>query len=138
MQNMKIRLTKQNKALIPFDTEAEAVIAKWKDGDFLELDVKRPRNSQHHRKLFAMLSIVLENTDEFVSIDELLEFVKIKAGIYKIVKVGNVHYPITQSISFAKMSQDEFGLFYSNAIDACLSIIPLEKEELANQIAMEF
>ena len=38
---MKIRLTKQNKALIPFDTEAEAVIAKWKEGDFLELDVKR-------------------------------------------------------------------------------------------------
>ena len=135
---MKIRLKKQNKALVPFDAEAEAVIAKWKEGDFLELEVKRPRNSQFHRKLFVMLNIILQNTDEFVSIDELLEFVKIKAGIYKIVKVGKTHYPITQSISFAKMSEDEFGLFYDRAVDACLSVVPIEKEELAQRIAENF
>ena len=132
---MEIRLIKVDGGLMPFDDEAREVIKRWKPNVMLNAEVKQPRNYEHHKKIFALFNLVLTQTEEFQSINEVLEFFKIKAGRYKIIKVGETHYPITQSISFSSMTQDEFNLFYDKSIDIALLLIPVEKEELATMIA---
>lgn len=132
---MKLKFKKFANALIPFDDECVEAIKKWSNDDFIIVEAKRPRNNGHHRKFFALLNIVLTNTDLFQSIDETMEYFKVKGGHYKIIKIGNTHYPITKSISFSSMSQDEFNQFYDKAIDTALEILPVEKDELATMIA---
>ena len=132
---MKIHLTKHNNALHPFDDKAAAVLKKWKEGDYIEVEVKRPRNSQFHRKFFALLNIVFANTDHFENMEEVLTYFKIKGGIYKTIKVNGNFYPMVGSIAFSKMDEDEFALFYDKAIDTALQLIPMDREELALQVA---
>ena len=132
---MKIRLQKVSDGLIPYDTESAEAVAKWKVGDYIEVEAKRPRNGQHHKKFFAMLDILYQNTDYFNSPNEVLEYIKIKTGIYKTIRVDGKYYPITGSIKFAKMDQDNFNAFYSKAIDAAIQVLPIEREDLFYQLA---
>ena len=121
--------------MIPFDEEARLKFDKWKNGGPVECEPKQPRNYEHHKKFFALVDIVFKETESFTNSHECLEWFKIKCGVYKTIKVGENYYPITGSISFAKMNQDEFNVFYDRAIDSALGVIPLEKEELANMVA---
>ncbi len=132
---MKIRLMKVPQGLVAYDEESAQIIKKWPVATFILAEAVRPRNYEHHKKMFALLEIVLKNTDHFESIDETLEYFKIKTGQYKIMKVGDKYYPITKSISFGSMSQDEFNLFYDKAIQVALDLLRIDQEELAQQIA---
>ena len=102
----------KNIGLIPYDSEAEAKFAKWKHDSLVECEPKQPRNYEHHKKFFSLLDIVYKNTEAFSNSHECLEWFKIKCNVYKTIKVGNTYYPITGSISFAKMSQDDFNIFF--------------------------
>lgn len=134
---MKIRVTKhESGGLFPFDSEARDVVSKWKIGDMIEIDARKPRNYKHHKKFFALLDLFYTNTDLFSNQHECLEWFKIKCGIYKTIKVGETYYPITGSISFSKMEQDEFDLFYNKAIQAALDELPVGYEALATQLAI--
>ena len=135
---MKLNLTKQNGTLIPFDDTARDAIAKWKEGEFLELEVKKPRNSQYHRKFFKLLAIVLQNTDAFKSLDELLGYVKIETGWVDIITYNHMAFRLPKSIAFHKMDNTEFDIFYNKAVDVCLQMVPMDKEDLATEIAERF
>lgn len=126
---------KRGMGLMPFDEEAQKKFDKWKADSLVECEPKQPRNYEHHKKFFALVDLVYKSTEEFTNSHECLEWFKIKCGVYKTIKVGETYYPITGSISFAKMSQDDFNIFYDRAIDSALTIIPIDKEELATMIA---
>jgi len=114
---MKINMIKLNGVLHPFDAQAEEVIKKWKTDDFITVEAKRPRNGQFHRKFFAMLNIVYQNTDEFKSIDDLLNYIKIMTGWNTIVEANNVAFRVSYSSFYLAYCSSTCG--YSTSCCTC-------------------
>lgn len=117
---MKINLIKIHGVLAPSLPDDELALESIKRGEIVTVNITRSRNSQFNRKFFALLNIVVENTD-YLNTDQILHLLKLKLGHYDevISTNGKVVY-IPRSISFAKMSPDEFNKFYNQSITIIL------------------
>jgi len=104
----------------PVSQAARDFHAKTKMSQTVELKSRRPRNPAHHRKLFALLGLVVENTDLFANTDDALIGLKAVLGRGRWERIKgtskDMFYP--ESIAFDAMSQDEFEGFYDAAIAA--------------------
>jgi len=117
--------------------EGKEVFRKWKLGDVLLIDIRKPRNSNHHRKFFALLNITFENQNRFPSLEALRTAVIIDAGWFNVIELldGNKHLK-PKSISFASMKQNEFDQLYSDVINSCLKLLSgTTSEDLEREIA---
>ena len=114
---------------------------EWLDGlpigEIVAGRFSRPRNLKHHAKFFAMLGVIAHNSS--YSVDDLLTVFKRRIGLGK--EIQTIHGPVWKegSISFAKMDQDEFAIFYKKAVDfVCEEIIPgLDEADLEREL-LEF
>lgn len=148
------------------DDAAREAFAKFKQGDELLVDFKRNRNIQHHRKLFALLKIAVDNSDAYASVDTLLDAIKIDTGyadvgmiklrrdrwagmLDKFLALFREHdipeptYAIVikpQSISFASMSQDKFEPFYDAAVQFVIrEVLPgIDRADLELEVLSSF
>lgn len=130
---MKINLIKQGQVLIPATPSDEDKIASIKNGQFLEADIKQKRNLKFHRKFFAMLNIGFEAFEPeqqdykgqvaVKNFDRFRKDVIILAGFYDATYdiQGNLKLE-AHSISFGKMSEDEFNKVYN----ACCNVLLLK------------
>jgi hypothetical protein len=76
------------------------------------------RSIQHHRLLFALISIARENYDGPISTDAVLDVLKVQTGHVHVVKLMTGAVILTPaSISFAKMDQDVFNKWFERAVD---------------------
>lgn len=130
----KIILQKKgpNIFVAPYSSDSD-IIAKWKVGDQLSCEVRKPRNISHHRKFFALLSLTLANLPEghkllvngqemeIKSVGHLLDLIKMELGYHEmfVTLAGEVVYK-PKSISFATMPQIEFNEFYQRSIDVII------------------
>lgn len=105
---------------IPKSANARAFHAKTKLGATVELKGRRPRNPRHSAKLFALLGVIVDNTELFHSTDDALIGLKAITGHGRWERIAgttkDIFYP--DSISFDAMPQDEFEVFYDSAIVA--------------------
>jgi hypothetical protein len=110
---------KRGSALVPGDADAAMGFAKMKEGAGYLVSVHRPRNLMHHRKLFALLNLVQDNTDKWPTVETLLDDLKISTGLFetRINAVTGIPYVVAKSISFASMPQDEFEQWFERAVD---------------------
>lgn len=133
---MKINLIKANGALSPSLPEDEEKLSKWKWGDILEVEIKKPRNGGFHRKFMAMVGLVFENQEKYPTIEKLLIEIKLLTGHYTDhTDLDGKTDRIPDSISYAAMDEMEFALFYSKAIDVILAnIMPVEREDLDRMV----
>ena len=117
---MKIAVTKHLGALRPADTLADEAFAKIPSGQVVFVEIKRPRNVQHHRLFWALMTKVHENIDgdRYPTVEDLAAAVKISVGLRTRIELpdGTVGF-IPKSISFHKMGQDEFSAFYDKVCD---------------------
>lgn len=130
---MKVNLVKQGQVLIPATPSDEEKIASIKNGQFLEVDIKQKRNLKFHKKFFAMLNIGFEAFEPVqqdykgqVAVKNFDRFRKdavIMAGFYDATYdiQGNLKLE-AHSISFGKMSEDEFNKVYN----ACCNVLLLK------------
>lgn len=128
---------KKNGALVPGDGDAALAFGKMKDGAGYLLNVTRPRNVQHHRKLFALLNMVQENTDKWPTVETLLDDLKISTGLFetRINAVTGIPYVVAKSISFASMAQDEFEDWFERAVDLISKqVLEMDREYLIDEI----
>jgi hypothetical protein len=65
---------------VPKSQEARQFHAKTKLGQTVELKGRRPRNPGHHRKLFALLNLMVDNTEEFANTKDALLGLKAVLG----------------------------------------------------------
>ena len=105
---------------VPKSNAAREFHAKTKLGQIVEMKARRPRNTQHHRKLFALLSLVAENNEQFSGPEDVLIAVKAATGHGRWLKLEGATREVfmPDSIDFASMSQDEFEPFYDAAVAA--------------------
>ena len=108
-----------------------------KPGTWLRMEWSRPRNGPQHRKMFALLQLVSENSETYNTPEKALVAVKLAAGFFDPFvdpKTGEI-IQIPQSISYDAMEQDRFEHFYSQAIDAVLQhILPTMDRGTADRL----
>lgn len=113
----------------PGDQEAWAKFRRkletMQPGAYMRFEWSTPRNGAHHRKLFALLQLIAENSETYNTAEKALVGVKLAAGLFDLMAhpVTGEIIQIPKSISFEAMGQEEFETFYSNAIDAVLQHI---------------
>ena len=113
-----ISMVKKGSHLIGADQHADELLSGIKDGREVIVSIRRPRNASHHRLLFAVLNKVVENTDQWASVDMLLDDLKLATGHAEVrVNFFTGERQIKpKSINFAAMSQDEFRPWFDKAI----------------------
>lgn len=134
---MKFLAQKQLSSLRPLDEAGEEALRKIKNGSTVEIEIKQPRNVQHHRKFFAMLNIVLKNQEHYKSIDHILGACKLAIGHVEMIQTKRGVVALPLSISFASMDQSAFDDFYTRAVDWVISdVIPgLSRKDLDAEVA---
>lgn len=98
------------------------------NGTAVTVEIKRPRNINHHKLFFALLSVVHDQVDHarWPTPENLLDTLKIAAGVTR--PVLNLDGTITArpgSIAFASMDHVAFAAFFNRICDlVCRVIIP--------------
>ena len=102
-------------ALEPVDSSSRAALAAMEPGEYVNVQLRRPRNGAAHRRFMAILTKVAQAT-EYETAERLLMVLKIALGRFDWVKMPDgslVRAP--HSISFTAMDQDEFARFAQDA-----------------------
>ena len=138
---MKITLIKtlNNTFKIAFDSDYETA-KKIKVNEPYEFEFKNSRNPKHHKKYFALLNLVVNNTEKFKDVNHLRMILAIECGYYdELINplTGEVTI-VPKSISFSSMGQDEFSELYSKSIDYCCKVLGVEKSEIIEEINQYF
>lgn len=113
-----ICVIKRGGKLTAADLHADEFFARIKDGSECLVTIRRPRNIAHHRLLFAALHKVVENTDQWPSVEALLDELKLATG-HAEVRVNLLTgkpYAVPASINFAAMPQDKFAAWFDQVV----------------------
>ena len=121
-----------NGSLFPYGEQAQDYFKCLKNGETYQADIKQPRNAKFHAKYFALLNYAFsffENADikyqgEHISanFERFRNDITILAGFYE--ATYDINYKVhlkAKSISFARMSEDEFEKLYNCTIDVILA-----------------
>lgn len=129
---MKALLLKTERGLrgsSPADQEAyqrfKRRLETMKPGTWIRMEWASPRHPKHHRKFFALLQLITENSEVYNTVEKALVAVKLCTGHFDLMadpKTGEI-IQIPKSIAFEAMPQEEFDVFYNAAIDAVLQVI---------------
>lgn len=133
MRSAPFHYQKTVAGFVPMSAAAREFHTKTRLGQTIILNGRRPRNPKHHRKLFALLGLVVDNTELFANTDDALIALKavLGRGHWDTPKWASkaIFYP--ESIAFDAMSQDEFEPFYEAAVAAVIRWwLPVEKDEI--------
>ena len=95
---------------VPADIMSQDMLDAIPVGKEVLLTIRKARNPAHHRKLFALLKVTVEQTDRWADTTILLEDLKLATGLFetRVSGLSGMPYPVPASISFAAMSQDRF------------------------------
>lgn len=106
-------------------------------GSWLRLEWARPRHGKHHRKMFALLALIADNSETYDTTEKALVAVKLVSGYCDPVihPVTGDMVPVPQSCSYESMDQDVFDRFYEAAIDGVVRhILPQFDRETADRL----
>ncbi len=129
-------LRKTNRGWIPTDEASKEISDAFAIGDVVKIDLKKPRNYEHHKKAFSMFNAVLDNHPTYETIEQVLDEIKFRLGYLDRSVIDGVAVFKLKSISFSAMGQEKFNLFYSRAIDVILKhmIVGANREEFEKYI----
>lgn len=126
---MEMLLVKTERGLRGDTPAMQAAYEKFKrrlltmrPGACFKLVITIPRNPKHHRKFMALVALVAETSETFDNLDKALCAVKVAAGHCDFIanpETGEL-IAVPRSISFANMDQEEFEVFYTNAVNGIL------------------
>lgn len=105
----------------PADMQAEEEFRRVPMGKSVYMEIKTARNPRQHRLLFAMLKIVVDNTELFPTVDAALLALKVGTGMVDMIPYFtpegvNGTAIIPRSISFANMTQGDFSPWFQDAL----------------------
>lgn len=129
---MKLEFIKQaGGILVPANDMVSEKLSKFKTGELYEVEIKRTRNPDFHRKVFAFFgfcfehwcgdSADFENMDMPAQFDVFRKQLTCLAGYYETFhKIGGGIRVEPKSLSFGSMEQAEFEACYSALINAAI------------------
>ncbi len=137
---MKFTIVKQlnNTFKVAYESDYEKM-KRIKVGDFLECEIKKPRNYEFHKKFFALIQMIFQNQERYNNIDDLREDLIVEAGFYtwrENFKGDRVKK--AKSISFANMDDHEFSDFYSAVLDEIVKHFNFDKQDIIDNVEQYF
>lgn len=81
----KLSFRRQGHGLYPSDDATMEWLESVQQGIDIVGDLRVPRNATNHRHMFAILNEAVHNIDGFANVEDLLEYLKLEAGMYKVV-----------------------------------------------------
>ena len=137
---MKITIVKQfdNSFKVAYDSDYEK-LKKIKPNEFIECEIRKPRNYKFHRKFFALINMVYQNQEMYNNIDHLRQDITIEAGFYE-ERINIRGEPLKQakSISFAKMDNETFEDYYGKCLDVIVKYFKFDKKLIQDNIEQFF
>ena len=112
---------------------AEASKVDQFKGKEVQVRISIPRNIRFHRKFFALLHVGLEMCDTEYNPEQYRALCIAGAGHCDFIESGGHTIAVPKSISFAKMSEDEFERLYNDVLNFICSTWVLDDAQL-NQI----
>lgn len=106
--------------LQPADTESACELGALPFGKDLRAELKQPRNMRFHRLFWVLCSKIAAATD--LDRGVVADMLKIASGHCHVIhskKYGTLHLP--RSISWAKLDQSEFNVFFEGCVKAIYS-----------------
>lgn len=118
----------------------KAWLKRMEPGEFFTFSYKRQRNIKFHRKFFALVTFVAENSDTYDNKEKALVAIKLAAGHCDFLPdpKGGGLIAVPRSISFTEMDQDQFDAFYEAAVNGVLAhILPYMNRVALDQAVEE-
>lgn len=123
--------------LMPCDPAAIELLSKLRLGQETWVEVVRARNTQFHKKFFALLGVGFDAWEPpaieggpYEGVQPEKDFEVFRKDIVKLAGFVDVHVSVdgtaivqAKSVSFDKMDQDEFERLYSRAINVLLQLV---------------
>lgn len=121
-------------------------MAKWRVGDVIRCKVSRMRNPKFHRKYFALLNYAFDHWNPEAADTKHGQAVKNFDRFRKDIAIATGHYELTvnikgevraeaNSISFARMDEDEFSQLYDRTIDYLLQkVLTAHNREVLDEV----
>jgi len=134
---MKLILIKQlnNTFKVAYPSDYDN-LKKLKAGEFLECEIRMPRNVGFHRKFFALINMVYQNQSTYNNIEHLRRDLIIEAGFYEEWADFNGEVKRrAKSISFSSMGEDEFQELYDRVLDVIVDVYKFEKQDIVESLA---
>ena len=78
---------------------------------------KQRRSNKHHNLYWKLLTEIVNNSEEWMSKDELHDAIVVETGYYTVQRLldgGTMVKP--ESISFARMGQEKFNIYWDRAM----------------------
>lgn len=127
-------------AFAPTDDWGRGIAARINISQVLEIIIRRPRNGQMHKKFWALVHVVWQSTGRWDTPYELLKQLKRMLGLYEdwVDPETGIYYREYQSISYAKMDQTEFEVFYERALNALCELAgEIDRDTLRQEVLHE-
>lgn len=133
---MKIFVQKTPIGLIPVSTSDfdNLQIAKLKEGEIYQVELKKPRNIGFHNKFFSLLNACYENQEVFDNPESLRRYLTIKSGYYTTTLTDKGVFYDAKSISFSSMDQIEFEKFYDAFIFQVIEFLGCDENNLIEEL----
>lgn len=133
----RIFLTKTLSGLVGADDEAKEALKRWKVGETLACEVKKPRNYHNHKHYFALLHTVFENQERYSVFVNFRKAVELAAGHTEewIDLDGVVHIEV-KSVDYATLDEMEFMDLFGRVMRVCVDnfLRGVDEEELRVQV----
>lgn len=123
----RLYLKKTLTGFAPADEQSAELARKYNLGETYRADVCRPRETTSLRRYWALINLVLMNSDEFKTKEQLHAYLKIRAGHATPIvskKTGEI-FLVPNSIDFDTLDEAQFLDVWSKIIDVvCAEILP--------------
>jgi len=101
-------MVRRGNTLVPADQHAEEFVNGIAEGREVIVTMRKARSPQHHRFFWALLSKVVENSDDWQTPEEVLDALKLATGhAERRMNIDGGVYLAPKSISFAAMGEEE-------------------------------
>lgn len=133
--------------LVPADLASQEAVKAIPVNAVVRANVKgKVRNYEHLKKWWALMGLVAENWPHgAITAEQVCEKVKLGIGHFDWIDAKlpgekkPVKIPVTKSISFAQMNQDQFNTFYDQGVEFVrANLWPTETGESIRQMVEEF
>ena len=112
---------------------------KLKPGEFYNCTISQPRNIKFHRKFFALIKMIFDNQEIYKSADRLRKDLLIEAGYFnEWVDFHGEEHKEAKSISFAKMTEEDFSELYSRVLDEIVRHFNFGKKDIITNVNQYF
>jgi hypothetical protein len=109
------------------DDDSRDAARKFRVGETYKASIVRPRDMRSHRRYWGLVTLILENTDQFASKEIIHNYLKIRAGHCTTIvsKTTGEVFLVPNSIDFDTLDETAFQDVWRRVVDVvCQEILP--------------